>query len=58
MSIRVDPPGLAVQVDPVRLLYLPGKVELVSYRIHKKPICPEHFTDNVERKYFHSALKR
>ena len=24
-------------------------------RIH---ICPEHFTDNIERKYFRSALKR
>ena len=21
-------------------------------------ICPEHFTDNIERKYFRSALKR
>ena len=31
---------------------------VVSYRIHKKPICPEHFTDNIERKYFRSALKR
>ena len=34
------------------------KVELAGYRIHKKLICPEHFTDNTERKYFCSALKR
>ena len=24
----------------------------------QKLICPEHFTDNIERKYFRSALKR
>ena len=39
-------------------LNLGVKVELVGYRIHKKLICPEHFTDNIERKYFRSALKR
>ena len=39
-------------------LNLAGKIELVSYQIHKKPICPEHFTDNIERKYFRSALKQ
>ena len=39
-------------------LNLAVKVELVGYRIHKKLICPEHFTDDIERKYFRSALKR
>ena len=28
------------------------------HQIQKKLFCPEHFTDNIERKYFCSALKR
>ena len=39
-------------------LNLAVKVELAGQRIHKKLICPEHFTDNMDRKYFHSALKQ
>ena len=27
------------------------KVELAGYWIHKNLICPEHFTDNIQRKY-------
>ena len=25
-----------------------AQIELAGYRIHKKPICPEHFTDNIK----------
>ena len=35
-----------------------NKYAASCHQIHKKFICPEHFTDNIERKYFRSALKR
>ena len=35
-----------------------NKYAASCHQIHKKLICPEHFTDNIKRKYFYSALKR
>ena len=35
-----------------------NKYAASCHQIHKKLICPEYFTDNIERKYFCSALKR
>ena len=35
-----------------------NKYAASCHQIHKKLICPEHFTDNIERKYFCFALKR
>ena len=30
--------------------FLEVKVELASYRIHEKLICPEHFADNIKQR--------
>ena len=41
----------------IKYFYL-FKYAASCHQIYKKLICPEHFIDNIERKYFCSALKR